>query len=587
MSQSDADDRQNFIDLLTVETAKILSDPVFVRSPVLSRLLQYLVDMTVKGSADSLSSFAVAVDGLGRPDSFNAASDSSARVQMVRLRKALEGHYAQHGSADEHCIYLQPASYRVRMAALPDAYPNLFRASVASKTGVPGDGEHALLERKSKLAPPPASTVVAKPINLPSFRSSRFFATAFLVAALISISAWVVWRQFGLDQRTPRTPVVELMPFAVKNSAEANELAEQISTTFINDLPRFKLSRVRVIAEGEDYRQIVNSEHVYRLFQKLERNPQGDWSLFLRLNNVRTNTILWSRELKMPDDRLTISDSIIPVISEINGPFGVIAAHESLIYQDWDSGGYACLLKYFRFVATRDKKDELRVRKCETKSVEEDYILATTLAVRALFAMERSDRSGDMQLAAKQGIQFARSAVTVDPNDGFANFAAARISYTLRDCVSANFYTRRTLDTNSLSPLFTATLAALAESCDYPESGKLLDQALLVQNSTFSKGRMLLVMAALAQNRPDKLKEIVASDLPEKMYNRINYYLAETLIAASQGDRADAARNWKLFSQLTGEENKTPEAKLQMIVLHPVMRRRVIILLQQGGAFEN
>lgn len=589
MSPGDPEDRQNYNRMLVAETAQVLADPVFHRSPVLSRLLKYLVDMTLKGSADTLSSFAVAVDGLGRPDSFDAASDSSARVQMVRLRKALASYYAQHGPADGHSIYLLPASYRVRMAALPDAYPNLFSARVDPGSNAPNGIELPLITREAissaEASAKATLTLAPKFVNFPSFGSSRFFVTAVLVAALISVASWFVWRQFVANPLTPRSPVVELMPVEVVNSADTDVRANQISTIFINDLPRFKISRVRVIAEKKDLKDSSSSAHVYRLYPRLEKNLLGDWSLFLLLNDVRTDTILWSRELKIPDDPRAISNTIIPVISEINGPFGVIASHESIIYRDWNSGGYACVLKYFRFVATRTMADELRVRTCENMPVEEEHILPTMLAVRALFALERSDRPGNVQLAAKQGMKFAHSAVTANPNDGFANFASARLSYTLNDCVSANFYTNRTLETNALSPMFTATLAALAETCAYPGSEKLLDQALLVQNSTYAKGRMLLVMAALAQNRPEKIKDIVASDLPDKMYNQINYYLTETLIAVSQGNRADAARNWKLFSQLVRAENRTPDAKLQTIVLHPVMRRRMIALLQQGGAF--
>jgi len=377
------------------------------------------------------------------------------------------------------------------------------------------------------------------------------------------------------------------MPVEVSASVDLERSAQIVSTTFTDDLPRFKLSRVRVIVEGEDLKRPNNSEHVYRLFSKLDKNTLGTQSLFLRLNDVRTNTVFWSRELELPDDPLAVSKAITPLISEINGTFGAIATHESAIYRDWNSAGYTCTLKYFRFVATREKDDERRVSECENKPVEEEQIIATMLAVRALFALERSEAQRDIQLAARQGMTFARAAVAADPNDGSANFAAARISYTLNDCVSARFFTQRALELNSKSPMITSTLAALSQICAYPDADKLLDQALAVQNSRYAKGRMLLVMAALAQDRPDKMQEIVASDLPEKTYNRINYYLTETLIAAAQGKRADAARNWKLFSQLGRPENKTPDEKIRPIILNPIMRRKAIALLQQGGAFET
>ena len=77
--------------------AGVLTDPNFVRAPVLVRLLSYLVDMTLKGEGRSLKSYSVAVDGLGRPANGDAQIDTYARVQVGRLRKALDAHYASLG----------------------------------------------------------------------------------------------------------------------------------------------------------------------------------------------------------------------------------------------------------------------------------------------------------------------------------------------------------------------------------------------------------------------------------------------------------------------------------------------------------
>lgn len=110
---------------MKAESVAVLADPVFQRSPVLAGLLRYLIDETIAGRAGTLKSFIVAVDALGRKEDFDSASDSSARVQMGRLRKALESYYSLNRPVDTDCIYLQPGSYMVRLAPLPVAYPNL------------------------------------------------------------------------------------------------------------------------------------------------------------------------------------------------------------------------------------------------------------------------------------------------------------------------------------------------------------------------------------------------------------------------------------------------------------------------------
>jgi hypothetical protein len=98
---------------------------VFQRSPALSGLLRYLIDETIAGRAKALKSFIVAVDALGRKKDFDSASDSSARVQMGRLRKTLESHYAQNAPSAGCCIYLLSGSYVVHLGARELAYPKL------------------------------------------------------------------------------------------------------------------------------------------------------------------------------------------------------------------------------------------------------------------------------------------------------------------------------------------------------------------------------------------------------------------------------------------------------------------------------
>ena len=70
------------------EVERILADPAFQRSPVQSRLLAYLSEQTIARNR-SISQIAVAVDGLGRPETADALTESYPRVQISRLRRNL------------------------------------------------------------------------------------------------------------------------------------------------------------------------------------------------------------------------------------------------------------------------------------------------------------------------------------------------------------------------------------------------------------------------------------------------------------------------------------------------------------------
>lgn len=89
----------------------LLGDPVFRRSPVLARLLRYLIAKTAAN--EPIKSYSIAFDGLGRPDHDQADADTYARVAVARLRKFLAAYYATHKSVEE--IYVDSGTYHVRL----------------------------------------------------------------------------------------------------------------------------------------------------------------------------------------------------------------------------------------------------------------------------------------------------------------------------------------------------------------------------------------------------------------------------------------------------------------------------------------
>ena len=554
----------------------------------MSKLLRFLVDETASGRGDSLKSYAVAVDGLGRPETFDAASDSSARVQMVRLRHALESHYAHHGPVDDQCLYLQPGSYRVRLAKLSAAYPSLYRP---------------LSQPIDRLVLPPNLTETVPSFNAPvqntgaeefiaieqRFRLRpryRFLAVGIMAGVVFALLAWFGWQHFAHPKSGPVSPVLELLPVEGADSPELVQTSRIVSNTFANDLPRFKISRVRVLSSTDEPALSGGDEEVYRLSSRVEKDIRGGQRLYLRLTNARTEIAFWSHEMRLDEDAKAVPDALVPVIAGINGPFGAIASHDSALYSAGNDAGYACLLKYYSFVQTRATEAEPKIDACLKRTVTEQRLQAPMLASRALFTIERSSAMKNFDLATETAMKLARAAIATDPNDAMANFAVARLSYLKNDCVSARFYTGRAVEANSNSPLILANLAALSPMCGYPGARDLLDRAFLAQTELYPRGRLLLVLAALEQGRPDKVAEIKPSDVPQSEFSKINYYLAETLIAGSQGKRALTARNWKQFVTAQPLESRDPNVLLGQIIIMPSLRRKLLKILSSAGAFD-
>jgi adenylate cyclase len=94
---------------------KVVENKSFQRAPVMCHLLNYLVDRTIEGQ--SIKSYTIAIEALGRSEQDLADADTYARVAVGRLRKALVNYFADHPDDDQ--IYIDPGSYEVRIRHRP------------------------------------------------------------------------------------------------------------------------------------------------------------------------------------------------------------------------------------------------------------------------------------------------------------------------------------------------------------------------------------------------------------------------------------------------------------------------------------
>ncbi len=80
-------------DLLREQVDRIVHSDEFRGSEVLCRLLIYLAEKAASGEADKLKEYVVAIEGLGRPASYDPQQNSAVRIQVGRLRQKLAEYY--------------------------------------------------------------------------------------------------------------------------------------------------------------------------------------------------------------------------------------------------------------------------------------------------------------------------------------------------------------------------------------------------------------------------------------------------------------------------------------------------------------
>ncbi|HZY72191.1 MAG TPA: hypothetical protein VFE22_03695, partial [Edaphobacter sp.] len=69
---------------LQSQVGRILRSDEFRSSEVLRRLLSYLADKAISGEADQLKEYVIAIEGLGKPSSYDPQHNSAVRIQVGR-----------------------------------------------------------------------------------------------------------------------------------------------------------------------------------------------------------------------------------------------------------------------------------------------------------------------------------------------------------------------------------------------------------------------------------------------------------------------------------------------------------------------
>jgi serine/threonine-protein kinase len=171
-------------DIVRGQLAKILRSQVFTHASALSRLLEYLVDHTLRGNVSELKEYAVGVDVFNRGDAFDPRTDTIVRVQARRLRLKLAEYYERDGQGDAIVIELHKGHYAVswRIAQLPaEELP-------AITAGLPVRMAAAADESQAETGPP--SIVVLPFANLTGDADDEYLAdglTEEIISTLASV----------------------------------------------------------------------------------------------------------------------------------------------------------------------------------------------------------------------------------------------------------------------------------------------------------------------------------------------------------------------------------------------------------------
>lgn len=574
------------------ELALVMQSPEFVRSPVLRRLLEYLVDQTLSGHGDRLKAYQIAVDGLGRDDSFDPQSDSYPRVQVGRLRKMLDLHYAALSATQadgRQRITIPVGRYSVQLVPIVSALPAPGAALVrpdpgpgATQTGAATspDMAAASLSTPALLPPPPASPALD--------RGWLIWAIPALLLLALLYGIWVMAR--------PQSAHRDMRQYLAHVTIATDPASGNDDLTTAAQIAEMHLQRFEMLAVSTGrHSDGPGSGDTVREYQLLlrgagRRTDQTHGLIFLTLRHAATGTTLWSYELpssrNAQQDPPDIEQAIGSGISVIARSGGLIAQHQRKLIGNDLSPGYHCLIQYDAFRQRRDPSLRPALEACLTRSLElfpNEPLFLQALSYLALSAPQ-PNRQAPLT-ASERGRTLAEAALQFDGRSSLAQIAVARSALARGNCPRAIAFARRAVESNPLEPDGMAIAGTFLLSCgDNLGAEQALERA-LAMNSELSGIQMAsLIIARLVNGKADTALSLALSAESPAIANQPHFLLAKALaLAANRRDQPARAAWTQLERSVGAAPGTSPSTIMDRFSLTPFFSRRMVAEAQSTG----
>lgn len=332
-------------------------------------LLSYLVTEELEGRGKRLKAYAIATQVLDRPDSFDAQQDSIVRVEIGRLRRALEFHYLTAGAEAAIAITIPKGQYR----------PVFTRPALALP------------------APDPAA------LNPYPFSRLRLLALAAAAAALLvaAIGAAMFFRSPPPPSKTAlsnRAPVVGVTPFEF-SSDKANlfYVADGLQAELTAALSEFEWLTVVPLAADPLRPERQDAAQVPDFLTRVSQRLLGDRLLTTALLlDGPTGAVRWTRHysVRFHADEVEAMqrDLAAKIAVDVGHPFGIVANIERLRAQagsDPSDEEFACQLQAYHYWNTLKTSDYADAADCFEKIGDKRRLDPDSLAARSLLVLDR------------------------------------------------------------------------------------------------------------------------------------------------------------------------------------------------------
>lgn len=367
----------------------VRADAVFVRSPVLTRLLEFLVEQTLAGHGKTLKSYSIAVEGLGKSPDLDPQADTYARVAVARLRTALDTYYAAAGAQARQRLLIASGSYEVHLV------------------------DHCQ-------APRPAPSVRAA---LPNRKLMVAGLALFLVLLGLLLLWWREDAQAATRRwRTSNFPFVEVSVTAESGDAAGMELASTLRRLLIMKLDRY---------EGIRMAYNPSTAAAYAINVTIKKGREGYDKTFIFVEKQSNRVILFESPVAgyyASESDMQAEQFIARSTFYAASVFGAIHSNERKRNVSVDSP-YGCWLYFFGLSQRMHTIGDETLFDCaeEWHSASPDHPVAAALYGWALTDRSISAFTDDgRKQTLREAIDVLESARAVNPDSPLLQVAAMR-----------------------------------------------------------------------------------------------------------------------------------------------------------------
>jgi hypothetical protein len=534
---------------LCLERDRVLCSPEFLRAPLMSHLLTYLVGHRLSNDPVPLKAYTIAVEALRRAEDFDPQTDSYPRVQVGRLRKMLEIFYAHEGGDKRLSIPI--GSYEIDL--VPFAH----------------DQKHIEADIPVLVADPLPALMPTGPIvpRLPAQKRGRPIIVVSLgVLFVLSVFALfqVYSKAFPGDVDYPSLTI--LKPTSSANAADA-DFSNRAYNFTSEALYRFE--GIRVYQENRPNDGTAD----YVLATSVVSMPyrQATMKLFDR----KSNELIWSETLKadVKDDAIEFALSKVAVA--IAGPYGAIARDQHKKLKDSYQSGYPCLLQFDGYLRYRDEEQLRPSLHCMQKSVKvypnDAYVLSMAAFASYVAKQRRVDPGFEVS-----GASLAQRALHIDPQSASSNFAVARSAFFDGDCAAGKKWGDSAITINPNDMRITGYLSIYLTACEDADGATLAARALAIDPNADLVVASNLAYIKLIQGDNSGAYALSRHYLVGAPRVEPGLEVVGALSAAAVGHRREAQQLWAAVSKRFGmPANSSAHAVLHQFVTNPLLLTRL------------